>query len=243
MPAHLTIQNLGVSLSDGDRRFTLSVPEMALAPGEVVGLTGPSGTGKTMLLEVLGLLRRPEPGGTYCLKDDAGSGTIDLIKSWTSKDRTPPDLRGDCFGFVPQSGGLLPFLTVAENIELSQRIAEREDSDWQHELTQRLGLADIISLRPPALSIGQRQRVSIARALAHRPAFVIADEPTAALDPEAAEIAMGLLIEAATSGGSGVMISSHDLTLLDRFPMTRLALTITSDKGSPSVTSSLGRAA
>ena len=237
MPARLTLENLHVSLADGDRGFTLSIPAMALEAGEVFGLTGPSGTGKTMMLEVLGLLRRPGSGG-YLLETEAE--TMDLSAVWDRKDISPPDVRGDHFGFVPQSGGLLPFLTVAENIEISQRIAEREDTNWSAELTDRLGLAEVATLRPPALSIGQRQRVAIARALAHRPSFVIADEPTAALDPEAAETAMGLLIEAATSGGSGVVISSHDLSLLDRFEMKRLALAITSEKGSPSVTSTLG---
>lgn len=241
MRARLTLENLSVSLSDGDRRFTLVVPAMALEAGKVLGLTGPSGTGKTMLLELLGLLRRPAPGGTYQLESEGD--TIDLATVWTRKDTSPPMVRGTHFGFVPQSGGLLPFLTVAENIHLSQRIADRDDATWQSELTARLGLADVATLRPPALSIGQRQRVAIARALAHRPSFVIADEPTAALDPEAAETAMGLLIEAATLGGSGVVISSHDLMLLDRFEMTRLALAITSEKGAPSVTSTLGSVA
>ena len=236
MPARLTLENLYVSLADGDRGFTLSIPAMALEAGEVVGLTGPSGTGKTMMLEVLGLLRRPG-SGSYVL--ETGDMTLDLASIWDRTDISPPDVRGAHFGFVPQSGGLLPFLTVTENIQISQRIAGRTDEEWQLELTERLGLAEVATLRPPALSIGQRQRVAIARALAHRPSFVIADEPTAALDPEAAETAMGLLIEAATSGGSGVVISSHDLTLLDRFDMKRLALAITSDKGNPSVTSTL----
>jgi len=239
MSASLVINGLSVSLSDNERRFTLAVPDLSLAQGEVVGLTGPSGTGKTMLLEVLGLLRRPT-GGAYRLTDDAED--IDLTALW-SLARTGPDapqVRATHFGFVPQSGGLLPFLSVAENIALSQRIADRPDPAWQAGLTDRLGLASLVDLTPAALSIGQRQRVAIARALAHRPAFVIADEPTAALDPDAAVAAMGLLIEAATAGGAGVIISSHDLALLDRFEMRRIALSITSDAGSAEVTSTLG---
>ncbi|MCV6592381.1 MAG: ATP-binding cassette domain-containing protein [Silicimonas sp.] len=238
MTTRLIIKDLSVSLSDGDRRFTLAVPQMQLAAGEVLGLTGASGTGKTMLLEVLGLLRRPAPGGIYAL-ETAGTG-IDLTALWSGTGPSAPAIRGAHFGFVPQSGGLLPFLDVAENISLSQRIAGREDEAWADDLIARLGLGGVAGLKPPALSIGQRQRVAIARALAHRPDFVIADEPTAALDPGAAETAMGLLIDAATSGGAGVVISSHDLTLLDRFDMRRVALSVASEPGGTSVTSTLG---
>lgn len=238
MAAGLDIRDLTVSLADGERRFTLAVPEMQLATGHVVGLTGPSGTGKTMLLEVLGLLRRPAPGATYRLRHD--SEIVDLAGLWGEHRTRAPELRSQYFGFVPQSGGLLPFLSVRENIHLSQRIAERIDDAWQDSLTERLGLSSIRNLPPAALSIGQRQRVAIARALAHRPAFVIADEPTAALDPEAAENAMRLLIEAATEGGAGVIISSHDLALLERFDIGRLALSVTSDSGAREVVSTLG---
>ena len=109
---------------------------------------------------------------------------------------------------------------------LSQRIADHAEPAWGESLLHRLGLADLGALMPAALSIGQRQRVAIARALAHRPSFVIADEPTAALDPEAAENAMSLLLAAARDGGAGVIISSHDHDLLERFDLSRLDLTL-----------------
>lgn len=217
MDAALTMAGIAVAIADAERRFTLSVPALELRSGEVFGLTGPSGTGKTMLLEVLGLLRRPTRG-SYALAE--GPGQIDLM----AKDLDAPGIRGQYFGFVPQSGGLLPFLTVAENVALSQKIAGREDLEWASTLLERLGLAELSQLEPSALSIGQRQRVAIARALAHRPAFLIADEPTAALDPEAAQTAMGLLLGAARDGGAGVIISSHDHALLNTFKLRRLAL-------------------
>lgn len=231
------MDQLTVSVSDRERRFNLSVPELSLQSGDVIGLSGPSGSGKTMMLEVLGLLRRPTKCGAFRI--DTEPSPIDLTRIWTRGDISPAQIRADLFGFVPQSGGLLPFMTVADNIALSQRISEREDADWVTELTERLRLSDVTGLHPGALSIGQRQRVAIARALAHRPAFVIADEPTAALDPGAAETAMGLMIEVAKSGGAAVIISSHDLTLLDRFAMTRLGLAVSSDN-SGEVESRLG---
>ena len=88
----------------------------------------------------------------------------------------------------------------------------------------RLGIADIAALRPGALSIGQRQRAAIARALAHRPAFVIADEPTAALDPETADAVLALLLETARAEGAGLILSSHDIPRMERFGIARRAL-------------------
>ena len=93
--------------------------------------------------------------------------------------------------------------------------------------------------KPRNFSGGQRQRVAVCRALAHRPAFVIADEPTAALDPEAATRAMGLLIDMATIGGAGVIISSHDLNLLDRFDLRRVSLGLVGTPGDNEVVSQL----
>ncbi|MBL3564450.1 ATP-binding cassette domain-containing protein [Rhodovulum sulfidophilum] len=227
MEAALDIRDLGVSLSDGDRGFALRVPELRIAAGETAGLTGPSGTGKTLLLELLGLLRAPEPGGVYRLRPAEGPAR-DLAALWTGRGGLAP-LRGRLFGFVPQTGGLLPFLTLAENVALPQRICARPDPGLVTDLIARLGLGPVAGLRPERLSIGQRQRAAIARALAHRPRFVIADEPTAALDPENAAEAMSLLFETAARSGAAVIVSSHDLDLLKRFSLTRYRLEIDPD--------------
>ncbi|MEP3783755.1 ATP-binding cassette domain-containing protein [Ascidiaceihabitans sp.] len=237
MPARLILKGVEVSLADRERRFTLSVPDLSIGAGEAVGLTGPSGTGKTLMLELLGLLRRPSSVRAFGISSDRQ--TLDLASVWTPGAQSPAQVRADMFGFVPQSGGLLPFLSVTENIHLAQSISGREDVAWQDHLVGQLGLGDVRQLRPGSLSIGQRQRVAIARALAHRPAFVIADEPTAALDPGAASTAMGLLIDVAATGGAGVIISSHDLALLDQFPMRRVALELVSAPGAAEARSQL----
>ncbi|MEM9433019.1 MAG: ABC transporter ATP-binding protein [Pseudomonadota bacterium] len=221
----LEAHDLSVSLKDGDRAFRLRIEGLRVDAGEAVGLTGPSGTGKTLLLELLGLLRRPDPGGTYSLRSE--QMTQDLTASWTASGALRAELRGSVFGFVPQTGGLVPFLSLRQNIELTQDISGRFDKSWVDQLLTQLGLDAVAHMRPDKLSIGQRQRTAIARALAHRPQVIIADEPTAALDPESAQQAMGLLIDAAKLGGTAVMISSHDLALLDRFPLTRYGLKLT----------------
>lgn len=235
----LSIRALSVQASDGDRTFRLLIDDLDLQAGQVAGISGPSGTGKTMFLEVLGLLRRPHHATHFGLA--AQGAKVDLAAMWRAGEGAAqaPRLRGRHYGFVPQSGGLLPFLTVSDNIALSQRIAGREDAVWRERLERVLGLDRLTGLRPGALSIGQRQRVAIARALAHRPDIVIADEPTAALDPENAVSAMTLLIETAREGGAAVAISSHDIELLDHFAMRRLHLNLVHSDDPKQITSRL----
>lgn len=210
------IDQMSITLQDRERRFALAVDGLTIAPGQAVALTGASGTGKTCLLELVGLLRRPDDGARYVLADGAGEQR-DIGRIWRNGGASAlSQLRGRSLGFVPQSGGLLGFLSLGQNIALSQKISGRIDADWVAELADRLALGDVLGLAPDALSIGQRQRGAIARALAHRPALVLADEPTAALDPDSAEAAMRLIVEAAQLGGSAVLISSHDRPLVAR---------------------------
>ena len=227
MGQSLRIRHGQIALSDGDRAFRLQIDHLDLAPGQAVALTGVSGAGKTLVLEMLGLLRAPGPGTRYHLGDD------DLAGLWAQGPRGV-DLartRGRVFGFVPQTGGLMPFLNVAENIALPQRVNHCLDADWTGDLMDRLGLGDVANLLPGALSIGQRQRTAIARSLAHRPPFVIADEPTAALDPDSADTVLTLMLEVAAAQGCGVILSSHDVARIDRFGIKRLALRVETDAG------------
>ncbi len=195
-----------------------------------MALTGASGSGKTLLLELLGLLRAPGAGTRYFWTN---AEQTDLAGLWVNGPRSAElaRMRGRLFGFVPQSGGLMPFLTVKENIALPQQLNRCEDAAWCGELVERLGLGEVAKQLPGALSIGQRQRAAIARALAHRPPFVIADEPTAALDSETADVVLQLMLEAAREQGSGVILSSHDVNRIDRFEIPRLELSTSSDDG------------
>ena len=221
MAQGLNIRDCHVALQDGDRSFRLEIAALTLEPGQAIALTGASGSGKTLMLELLGLLRAPGAGTRY----DWG-GQVDLAALWQKGPRNAAlaARRGALFGFVPQSGGLLSFLSVRENIELPQRINQCEDAGWVADLIDRLGLRHVARLHPGALSIGQRQRTAIARALAHRPPFVIADEPTAALDPGTADTVLRLLLDVAEGQGTGVILSSHDAPRIARFGIPRLTL-------------------
>lgn len=235
----LTLRNGIVDLSDGDRRFRLELEQLELRAGQAVVLTGASGSGKTLMLELLGLLRAPGAGTEYHWQQ--GATRVDLGGLWARGPRNP-DLaqrRGRLFGFVPQSGGLMPFLSVAENVALPQRLNDCEDAAWCAALLERLGLADVAGLMPGALSIGQRQRTAIARSLAHRPPFVIADEPTAALDPDSADGVLALFLEMAAEQGSGVILSSHDVDRVTGLGLARLHLDVDAE-ASGRVVSRLG---
>jgi len=211
----LVVEGLTKSLSDGARRFTLSVPDFRVATGEALALIGPSGSGKTTLLEILGLLSNPGSIARFALED--GSGAVDLSALWQSGDRAAlAGLRARRFGFVLQTGGLFGFLDARGNAGLSPWLLDAPDPDRVTALMVRLGLAEVAALRPAKLSIGQRQRVAIVRALAHRPAFVIADEPTSALDPVSADAVLALLLELAAEQETAVILSSHNHDLIAR---------------------------
>ena len=195
--------------SGGDAGFHLQVDALALAPGEVLAVVGPSGCGKSTLLDLLALLRRPSAVGGFQLagQDVAALWRANAVDACTA-------LRAAHVGVVLQTGGLMPSLSVRENVLLPQRLLGRVDTAWADQLLQRLDLASLAQRLPSQISIGQRQRVAIARALAHRPALVLADEPTASLGVDHAPAALDLLLDLARTSGAALLIVSHDLALL-----------------------------
>lgn len=219
-PDALWVERLSVSLGETGRSVRVHADGLRVAAGELVALTGASGSGKTLLLECLGLLRRPDPGARFGLDD----GT-DLAAAWEGAG-DPAALRRDRFGFVPQSGGLLNFLTLEANIMLAQKLAGRSDPAWGERLIERLGLGARRRAMPDALSLGERQRVAIARALAHRPSVVIADEPTAALDPQMSAEVLVLFADLATEQGTAVLMSTHDVALASVMGLRRHTLVV-----------------
>jgi putative ABC transport system ATP-binding protein len=199
--------------------FTLAVDSLSLARGEAVGVTGPSGCGKSTLLDVVGLVLRPAQAAEFRM-----IGGVDVAALWAQgRQDGLARLRAKGIGYVLQTGGLLPFLSVRDNIRLSRSLLGLpEDAAGERRLVDALGLGPLLDKKPAALSIGERQRVAIARALAHRPPRVLADEPTASLDPAHSGRVMELLLALAAELGLGVVVVSHDWDLLARFGLRRV---------------------
>lgn len=204
------LRDVMVRRASGQAVFELHVPQLTIARGGIVFLIGPSGSGKSTLLDLLAGTLAPSRATAFTLQGGQEPPT-DLAALWRGRRFDAlADLRARHIGYILQTGGLLPYLSVAENIGLTARIAGRADARHQAALIDQLGLGRLARLPPSRLSVGERQRVAIARALAHRPAVVLADEPTASLDPPTADRVFDLLIDTAERLGVTAVISSHD---------------------------------
>lgn len=170
---------------------------------------GPSGSGKSTLFQVLGLLTTP----------DDGAVVVDDQSAVTLSRRERARVRGSTVGLVFQDFQLVPDLTAWENARLPQehRHLDTPGDDWLETIFETLEITDLAGQYPATLSGGERQRVATARALANRPAVVLADEPTGQLDPEASETLLGLLERVQTEVGTALGVVSHDPSLAARF--------------------------
>ncbi len=183
---------------------------LELLPGQASLLMGPSGSGKTTLLSILGCLLSPSSGRVWI------EGQLVEFRSQTTLGL----LRRSKLGFVFQHARLLPFLSVRENLTVIGRnggLRGKELAQRVEELTDRLGIQSHLTKLPAQLSGGQQQRVAIARALMLRPAIILADEPTAALDWKHGQEAVQLLVEQAQSAGASLLTVTHDARLRPLF--------------------------
>ena len=181
----------------------------ALYPGQSVALIAPSGTGKSTLLHVAGLLEKPDGGEVYL----GGTATSKLA------DAARTALRRTEIGFVYQFHHLLPEFSALENIEMPQMIAgltKREARRRAQELLDYLGLAERALHRPPQLSGGEQQRVAIARAVANSPGVLLADEPTGNLDPGTADHVFGALNTLVKATGLAALVATHNMEIASR---------------------------
>lgn len=187
---------------DGASAFELRVPDFGVGRGEVCAICGASGCGKTTFLDALGCMSPFDACGRFLLagRNMAGAGAVARLQ-----------VRARSIGYIQQQGGLIPFLSAGENIKLPLQIGTcGAEPDRVEYLAGRLGIAELLDKLPSTLSVGQRQRVSIVRALIHRPAVVLADEPTGALDPVNAAEVCRLLVQYAKEQGTAVIIVTHD---------------------------------
>ncbi|MEM1178932.1 MAG: ATP-binding cassette domain-containing protein [Acidobacteriota bacterium] len=180
--------------------------DLRISPGELVILTGPSGSGKTTLLTLIGALRSVQNGSLKTL----GRELHGLDRQALVEVR-----RG--LGFIFQAHNLFDSLTARQNVRLALELDAEEPSTIDRrveEILSHVGLSDRMDHKPDALSGGQRQRVAVARALARRPALVLADEPTAALDRTSGEQVMELISQLCKEQGTATLLVTHDTRVL-----------------------------
>ncbi|MBK8502011.1 MAG: ABC transporter ATP-binding protein [Saprospiraceae bacterium] len=177
--------------------------------GEFTAIVGPSGSGKTTLLNIIGGLDRPTEGRIY----------VDGTELSTLNDNQLIDFRKTHIGFVFQSYNLIPVLTAKENVEfvmLLQNVSKDKRDARTQELMEAVGLGDRLHNRPAELSGGQQQRVAVARALAPKPAFVLADEPTANLDSASTANLLDIMARLNREENMTFVFSTHDQRVIDR---------------------------
>ena len=200
-----------------ERRYTqgaatleiLKSAELAVWPGQSVALIAPSGTGKSTLLHIAGLLEHPDSGEVY----------IDGTATTSLSDAERTRIRRTEIGFVYQFHHLLPEFSAVENVMLPQMIrglSKKEARKRGAELLSYLGLSERLEHRPSQLSGGEQQRVAIARAVANAPRILLADEPTGNLDPRTSSVVFGALSQLVRASGLAAVVATHNMDLAAR---------------------------
>jgi putative ABC transport system ATP-binding protein len=182
---------------------------LRVAARESVALTGESGSGKSTLLHLVAGLDAAD-GGEIRVDGTALSGLNDAARAGLRRDR---------LGLVFQQFNLIPSLSVEDNLKFQSRLAGKHDAAWHAELTERLGLSDLLKRYPEQLSGGQQQRLAIGRALAPKPLLLLADEPTGNLDEDTADEVLALARDLVARSGCGFLMVTHSARLaatLDR---------------------------
>lgn len=191
----------------GETQTILDLPEFSLPENAQTALEGRSGSGKTTFLNLIAGI----------LKSDSGKVMIE------GEDiQALPESRRDLFralkiGYVHQTFNLLQGYTALENVELGMMFGKGLDRGYAEELLRRVGLADRMQYLPRQLSVGQQQRVAVARALANHPPLVLADEPTGNLDPHHSREALDLIRGICREQGAALLLVSHDAEVLSQF--------------------------
>jgi lipoprotein-releasing system ATP-binding protein len=202
-----------LKLEKVERRYgdlvILQASDFVLRRGETVALLGPSGSGKSSLLHIAGLLEAPSAGEVY----------IDGVATSRLGDAARTRIRRDALGFVYQFHHLLPEFSALGNVALPLLIAGRRKQEADAEaarLLGALGLAERLHHQPGQLSGGEQQRTAIARALANKPKILLADEPTGNLDPKTSDVVFAALLRLVRSEGLAALVATHDQRLAVR---------------------------
>ncbi len=204
----ITLEDVHLAYTAGESSVpVLNGASLSVTRGQSVAIIGPSGSGKTSLLLVLTGLETP----------DSGSITFDGAPLHSLSNDARADLRRDRIGIIFQSFHLIPSLSACENVALPLDIAGVRGARQQAaELLDRVGLGHRLDHYPNALSGGERQRVAIARALIHKPALIVADEPTGNLDNQTGTAVADLLFELNRENDATLLLVTHDPSLAER---------------------------
>lgn len=196
------------TLPDGERLRVLDVPRFALEAGEQVSLEGRSGSGKSTLLNVISGILRP----------DSGQVCIDGLDIAVLPEATRDRARADRLGMVFQSFNLLPGFTALENVLVAMSFgSSKPDRSRAVGLLESVGLGHRLSHRPAHLSVGEQQRVAVARALANKPRAILADEPTASIDPHHQDRVIDLLRTSCREQAVSLLLVTHAPEVASRF--------------------------
>jgi putative ABC transport system ATP-binding protein len=188
------------------RLMVLDRVSLRLAAGETLALMGESGSGKSTLLHLIAGLDAVDSG--LIRVGDAEVTALD--------DGGRARLRRERLGLIFQQFNLIPSLTVADNLAFQARLVGGEDRQWTAHLAARLGLSALLDRYPEQLSGGQQQRVAIGRTLAVRPALILADEPTGALDEATGDAVLDLALDLVAEAGAALMVATHSARLAAR---------------------------
>src|SRR5262249_16031644 len=199
--------------------------------GRCDGVSGPSGSGKSTLLDLLALVMRPSAAERFRIAQAGNGAAWDIDKLWQrNEEETLTTIRRTTFGYVLQSGGLIAFLTVRQNLMIPYQLAgRRPDQGRIEQMAKRFGIERELDKKPRHLSMGQRQRVAILRALMLEPALVLADEPTAAIDQVRAKQVAAEFRSLARETGSTIVMASQDVEVLKGVAEHTLELATTVD--------------
>ena len=194
--------------ANGDTLSILDVPRYEVGEAEQVALIGPSGCGKTTLLHIIAGITKPTSGRVVL-------DGIEVTKySESARDR----IRADKLGYVFQTFNLLPGFNAIENVVLGMTFAKgKKDLKRAKELLDRVGLSHRASHRPGKMSVGEQQRVAVARALANRPKLLLADEPTANVDPRNQQQIVDLIRDTCRDEGIALLMVTHSRAVSDQF--------------------------
>jgi putative ABC transport system ATP-binding protein len=193
---------------DGSRLAILDIPIFDVAGGEQMVLVGKSGCGKTTLLHTIAGITRA----------DGGEIRIDGIDIAKLSEAGVDKVRANAIGYVFQTFNLLPGFSALENVLLGMTFARgRKDPQRARQLLDRVGLSHRATHKPTALSVGEQQRVAVARALANKPSLLLADEPTANIDPRNQQKIVDLIRDTCREEGVSLIIVTHSLDVAGQF--------------------------